>query len=137
MVESTPISGTLSGSAGSRAVQRARDQQFDVLLVALEVWRHGRVDAPRHEGTGEREFPSEADLRRRRPPERASEGSARKIVLQMSLQRLGYGGTWVARTTRQPDEYPKLFGTLLWTPAARLKSRQPIEHCSGKMQVLL
>ncbi|CCG43001.1 hypothetical protein PHAMO_540001 [Magnetospirillum molischianum DSM 120] len=75
---------------------RAPDEQRDVLQMAGEIRRHGRLDDLGDEGAGGREPAAEEDVRRAQHAKRIAEGGSRKKITRPS-QRREMAETAVAR----------------------------------------
>src|SRR5690606_305475 len=73
--------------AGAAIVPRTRHERGDVLQMACEVRRHGRLDDGEAEGAGRREPAAEEDVRRGAAQGRDRPGGAGKKVVKPSRRR--------------------------------------------------
>src|SRR5690606_41832425 len=73
--------------AGAAMVPRTRHERGDVLQMACEVRRHGRLDDGEAEGAGRREPAAEEDVRRGAAQGRDRPGGAGEKVVKPSRRR--------------------------------------------------
>jgi hypothetical protein len=77
----------VEGGTGARIMPRARHQLGDLLQMAFEIQRHGRVVDGATQGTGRLEPPAQKDVCGRTPQSRDPQGSLGKKGLTPSCRR--------------------------------------------------